>query len=341
MNRISIAFLHPAIKTIDDVRRYIKFDERSIGAEFCLVDDNPDYVIASECIYYDMNLLKRFRELYKLNPITVFFAGEAIAGDLNLFDYIISFDKHWECDDRIGRIPLLTFFGLEDEFLINRSEIKGESKRQFCNFIYSNSNAHPRRDELFYLISKYKSVDSLGRHLNNKSCEVDRFAADWRKGSIDIKSNYRFSISAENAEYRGYTSEKIMTSFLAGSIPIYWGNPLVEEEFNPKAFINANKYNDKELLEIVESVDTCDEIYHEMVNQPWMTDEQLVRFHKDKEKYERFIAGIFVQSKYQAYRKGSGTAPGIYNEFILGKSEPERISRKMLIKMFLKGQKCE
>lgn len=321
MKRVTVSFMHPLAKTIEGVRNLLKVDERKFGFEFQIDNESPDYVFASEHIYYNSAEFDKFIKLYKGNPVTIFLGGEAIAGDLNLFDYTISFDKYNHCEDRTGRIPLLSFFALDEDILNSKSIEVKSNKTGFCNFIYSNANAHPRRDELFYLINKYKKVDSLGRHLNNKSCESDRYSADWRKESIIIKSDYKFSISAENACYRGYTSEKIMTSFLAGSIPIYWGNPLVEEEFNPNAFINANKYDDEELLELIKDVDTNNDLYHEIISQPWMTENQIERYYIEKEEYEHFINNIFSQSKIDAYRRGVGTAPGYYYDFVIRRKE--------------------
>lgn len=316
MKEISVAFLHPFANSLDDIRQLLKIDERKLGFLFRLDNESPDYVFGSEHIYYNLRYWDRFYNLYKRHPITIFLGGEAISGDLNLFDYVISYDKHMNCEDRIGRIPLLSFFALEDAFF-SQQDIHVNKNRKFCNFLYSNGNAHHRRDELFYLINSYKDVDSLGAHLNNRSCTMSRFSPSWRRDSIAIKSEYKFSISAENAQYRGYTSEKIMTSFLARSIPIYWGNPLVEEEFNPKAFINANKLNDQELLKTISVVDNDDDLYEEMVNQPWMTSNQIEQHYYDKEKYELFIKGIFAQEKKDAYRKGSGTALQAYINFMI------------------------
>ena len=41
----------------------------------------------------------------------------------------------------------------------------------------------------------------------------------------------------ENSEGDGYLSEKILDSFQSGTIPIYYGDYMVEEYINPKAYI--------------------------------------------------------------------------------------------------------
>lgn len=181
-------------------------------------------------------------------------------------------------------------------------------RRKFCNFMYSNSNAHYRRDELFYVISKYKRVDSLGKHLNNTGGMSTRNRSDWNRISIKDKSNYRFSIAAENAVFDGYTSEKILTSFQAHSIPIYFGNPSVEDEFNRHSFINTNRYqSEKELLQVIEEIDNNEELWCKMVVEPWRTAEQVIKQNQEYDDYKKFIDHIFEQDLKDAKRVGEGT----------------------------------
>ena len=47
----------------------------------------------------------------------------------------------------------------------------------------------------------------------------------------------------ENSEGDGYISEKIVDSFLAGTIPIYYGDYMVDEYINPKTYILINFYD--------------------------------------------------------------------------------------------------
>ena len=72
--------------------------------------------------------------------------------------------------------------------------------------------------DFFVKLSKYKQVDSGGRTLNNIGGPVE--------DKMEFIKDYRFVISFENAEYPGYTTEKIIQPMFVDSIPIYWGNPL-------------------------------------------------------------------------------------------------------------------
>ena len=46
----------------------------------------------------------------------------------------------------------------------------------------------------------------------------------------------------ENTYAPGYTTEKIMDAFASGCVPIYYGDPLVVQDFNPDSFINAHDF---------------------------------------------------------------------------------------------------
>ena len=141
-----------------------------------------------------------FYEVLNLKPevIRIFWCGEAVYPDLNLFDYAVCFDDF--CGDRtMSR----TYYFLEEiadiDSIKNNINFKKilEQKTKFCNFIYSNPDAHPMRDKIFYTLSKYKKVDSLGVHLKNVDIETSRYLENWREISVDMKKPYKFSIAAK------------------------------------------------------------------------------------------------------------------------------------------------
>jgi alpha(1,3/1,4) fucosyltransferase len=56
---------------------------------------------------------------------------------------------------------------------------------------------------------------------------------------------------------------------LAGSVPIYSGNPRVAEIFNPKAFINVDDFaSDEDAIDYIRTVDNDTALYQSYVNQP-------------------------------------------------------------------------
>ncbi|MFO1515052.1 MAG: glycosyltransferase family 10 [Verrucomicrobiota bacterium] len=146
-------------------------------------------------------------------------------------------------------------------------------KTKFCSFIVSNY--HPRRNrhrvDFFHKLSKHKRVDSGGKVLNNIGGPVP----GWSRGKIEFLRPYKFNIAFENRALPGYTTEKIFEPMLARCLPIYWGDPLINEQFNPCSFLNrADFTTDEALIEKIIELDRDDAKYLEYLRQPY--------FHKDQ-----------------------------------------------------------
>ena len=325
--KIEIYMLHPRVYDSDSLYRYLHIHHReSLPYEFAWNEKDPDYFIASEHIWRNQTFWRKFLKIYHKAKINIYHAGECNAPDLNIFDYAICFDQHLSCDDRVCRTPTRLLFEDKVPDSVNslgagettaRKEL--ERKKEFCNYIYSNNRGHVKRTEIFYKINEYKKVDSLGKYLNNKTVPMKAKSEDgWGaviRESIEIKRNYKFSIAFENASYAGYTSEKILSSLAAHTIPIYWGNPFIAEELNERAFINCHKYKDfDEVLEQIKLIDQNDEMWCQMVSQPWLTLEQERREKEEIKKYYKFLENIFLQPIEYAHRKGEGAFPEIYRQ---------------------------
>ena len=348
MKKKSILFLHGDIfdlnttkDKINYFKNFFKLNESTIN-NFTWNESNPDYLFVSEHLYYGKNSVKvkqKFLELQKTNPITIFVSGECIEPDFNLFDYAIVFDRNLEYSDRVIRIPFFAKFSKSIFEVENTIKTKNEAKKElnrknrFCNFIYSNGNAHYMRDTIFHEINKYKKVDSLGNHLRN----VEKFdpevikIKDWRLQSIKYKEPYKFSIASENASYPGYISEKIMTSFQAHTIPIYFGDPEIAKEFNGKAFINYHNYQSLEkMVDEIKKIDSNDDLWIKMISEPWITKDQ-IKIHKTIEKkYYDFFNRLINSDKKELYRKSEGFHPQNYrnnfeNDIIDLKRENEEL----------------
>lgn len=280
--------------------------------EVTIDDKEPQYVIVQEYFYTNHNVIKDLLNRYN-KAITIFYCGEALLPDFNFFDYAITFDRI-DFGDRVMRIPTLDFFKSSVFFDIDKQRSYDEalvelrSKEYFCNFIYYNSEAHYVRDLIFKELSKYKYVHSLGKHLNNSNLKIGkRTDKNWALSSIEAKRKFKFSIAAENATYRGYTSEKLLTSKQANTIPIYFGNPDVGLDFNTKSFINYSDYDSLEdLIKYVQEVDKNDELYCEIANRPFRNVGQIEQYEYDSHKFKEMFFNIFHQDIKDAKRKGSG-----------------------------------
>lgn len=352
MKKKKIYYIHPRILELNDIKDKMKifYDDVLLGKdfkdfEFVWDEHNPDYLFVSEIIYYSIQQRKArkiFNKLIKNKPITIFFAGECIEPDFNIYDYAIVFDRKLSYGDRVSRIPTMkryypsVYKKSNDINDIDKAIEQLKAKRFFCNFIYSNGNAHEQREKIFQSISKYKFVHSLGRYLNNYQLKDENIVKtqDWRVQSIKIKELFKFSIAAENANYPGYVSEKLLTSFQAHTIPIYWGDPLVAEEFNKKAFIDCNDFDSlSELVKKIEEIDKNDELWLKMIQEPWQTEGQQINEEKEFIEYIKFIENIFKQEKKFAYRRAFGYHPEMYR--LSFKDWYPHVTLKQKLKIFI------
>ena len=237
---------------------------------------NPDYLFFS---IFGQNH-RHYRNCKK-----IFYTGENIAPPMDYCDWAFSFD--YLDDERNFRLPhYLVYDGYYD--LVDKKVDNSLADRKFCNFIVSNPNCNIRND-FFMRLSKYKKVDSSGRFMNNIGKVVD--------DKIDFQSGYKFSLAFENNAYRpehpGYTTKKIMQPMTVNSIPIYWGNPEVGQEFNTESFINWYDFKSPaELVEYIIELDSDNEKYMEKLNQPWFKDNKIPEGFT-KESIEAFIKNIF------------------------------------------------
>ena len=284
-------------KNFDEENNYFtKLLRTKYNIEFSM---DPDFVIHS---VYGYNYLK-----YK--SIRILFTGESNTPDFNLSDYGMGFD--WiTFDDRYLRLPLY-FVRNNSEYYKNclipfNYNIADIKNRKFCNFIYSNGNADKKRADFYHELSKYKFIHSGGKYLNNIGGQIDK--------KIQYQKEFKFSIAFENSSVNGYSTEKILEAKVAGSVPIYWGNPVINKEMNTKAFINCHEYkNFDEVIEFIKHIDNNDTEYLKILNEPLfkkdiydLNDSMVLDFFENifsKNTIQR--NGSFqqkIEKKYQQYR---------------------------------------
>lgn len=251
--------------------------------------DEPDF------LFYSVT----GHEHLKYDCVRIFWTGENLQPDFNICDYAIGFSR-MTFEDRYVRIPLYFFYDWDYELalkkhMITRQEI--ENKKSFCNFIYSNGNASPERVDFYNMLSQYKKIDSGGRFMNNIGKTVEN--------KHNFQSAYRFSIAFENSSTSGYTTEKILQAFSAGTIPIYWGNPNIGEEFNEKAFVNCHSYGSfEEVAARVKEIDRNDELFEEYLKQP-ISGNGVCLPEDPYAEYEAFIVRICRQEPKAAFRRNN------------------------------------
>ena len=89
-------------------------------------------------------------------------------------------------------------------------------------------------------------------------------------GKIQFLKQYKFNIAFENASLPGYTTEKLVEAMAARCLPIYWGNPLIQREFNSKSFLNYFDFQDEDaLIERIIELDESDALYRQCMAEPY------------------------------------------------------------------------
>jgi alpha(1,3/1,4) fucosyltransferase len=227
------------------------------------ITDRPDFLIYSvfgtDYLNYDC--------------IRILYTGENKRPSFDECDYAFSFD--YLDDKRNFRLPL--YLIACDVSLLTKPNPAPETlvKSKFCNMVVSNPLGK-ERTAFFHKLSAYRKVDSGGKYLNNIGGPV----AD----KMQFMKDYKFTLAFENSVYPGYTTEKLVQAMLAHTVAIYWGNPLVNRDFNTKSFINCYDYrNFDEVVARIIEVDNNTELYEEYLRQPYFTDNIPNKF-VDKEK---------------------------------------------------------
>lgn len=99
----------------------------------------------------------------------------------------------------------------------------------------------------------------------------------------------------------GYITEKISDSFIAGAIPIYYGDYVFDEYINPKSFIFIKGIKDmKKKIDYIIRIDNNDELYKNISKENILIDNNFV--YKIEKELKNFLQNIFAQDKLKAYR---------------------------------------
>ena len=264
------------------------------------ISDNPDYLIVSP-------LGPPFSYM-KYDCVRILYTGEPLIPDFNVFDYAIGFDYLTVPDrddyNRYYRFPFC-FYDIErvrryaKGLTLQEAKDALQEKKYFCNFIYSHRSAKGEREEILEILQRYKKVECAGSFLNNMPGGK---VVSYPDGKVAFLRLCKFTIACESISYPGFTTEKIVHPLFAGSIPIYFGNPRANEEFNPDAVILLQI--DSSLDEGIERViqtDQDDEKYIKMLMSPKLISDSYLDNIYDGLK--QFLFHIFDQEREDAYRR--------------------------------------
>ncbi|HVM48067.1 MAG TPA: glycosyltransferase family 10 [Candidatus Acidoferrum sp.] len=260
---------------------FIRLLQRRFDVELA---DCPDFLL-----YFDPN-----QHLHRLhNCVRIHVGTEWYLPDWLECDYALT--PNYLDDPRHLRLPF--YVAWRDGFkpLIRQNEDPERmlaEKTGFCSFVVSTN--HPKKNrkrmEFFQKLSRYKKVDSGGKFLNNIGGPIPW---GWNP-KVEFLRRYKFNLAFENESHEGYTTEKLYDAMLARTVPIYWGNPRVGEEFNPKSFLSYYDHgSDEALIEKIIALDRDDAQYLGYARQPYFHGNQPNEFF-NPERLLDFFERVFT-----------------------------------------------
>lgn len=280
MNKLKLGFT-------DTFGAIENFFTKILSERFDIVRDdaNPDYLIFGDANFGNNNVTYDNK-----NCIKIFYTGENARPWDYRCHFSISFDHH-EFDGKNYRLPLYVIYDYDNHFrdVPNTSNIFRipsdlNVDKKFCSFVVKNGGCE-MRNKWFHKLQEYKPVASGGPLFNNIGYILPR-GEEAVQAKLKFLNSFKFNLCFENSSYPGYATEKLYEALCAKTIPIYWGSPTIEVDFNPKAFLNWHDYgNDKDFFEAIKEIDQNPELYEEMYLQPMFADYQKVNKFFDKDRF--------------------------------------------------------
>ena len=268
---------------------HMEWIKKKLYDKFIIIFDNnnPDYLIYN--IFGNNHTNPKYNNAIKIALYT-----ENKIPDLNEADYALG-HYHINYLDRYFKCSIFLWQKNQDIQKIRENVLKNKIRKKFCAAVISNSI----QSDLFRLkfineLNKYKKIDMAGKYNNNIGRRISN--------KTEFLSSYKFSIAMENSNGDGYVSEKIIDSFRSGTIPIYYGDYMIDEYINPKAYILIKGEKDMyKKIEYIKQIDNNDEIYKSLLKEKVLLDNHIV-IDTEKELKE-FLCHIFEQDKIKAFRK--------------------------------------
>jgi len=255
--------------------------------------DQPDFVIYS-------NPESHLHRLH--NCVKIYFGVESFLPDWTECDYALT--CHYLNDSRHLRLPYYALYGTPEVLLKGRDQPEKilAAKTGFCTFVVSNAGKRKTQERVnfFQRLSRRKRVDSGGRAFNNIGGPIPAGST----AKLDFLRAHKFNLAFENASLPGYTTEKIVEAFWAQTVPVYWGNPRIHEEFNPKSFLNYSDFPDEDtLIERILELDSDNAKYLEVLRQPCFHNNQPNEFYRTERTLDFFEKIFTAKTRPVAQRR--------------------------------------
>ncbi len=269
-------------------KNFLRWIKSKLKDSFIIKFDsnNPDYLIFN--IFGKEHLNKKYKNSVKIAIYT-----ENKIPDFNYADYALG-HAHINYLDRYFKYSIFLWKDYQKINKVREKVLSMPIRSKFCAALITNSKSSDKF-RLYFIneLSKYKKIDMGGNYKNNIGGRI--------QNKLEFLSSYKFSIAMENSNGDGYISEKIIDSFNSGTIPIYYGDYMIDEFINPKSYILVKGIKDiKEKINYIKKIDNNDELYKKILKEKVIIKDNFQNII-DKE-LKLFLKNIFYQNKKKAYR---------------------------------------
>lgn len=273
------------VDTFDGVQQFfMDIITKSIDPNAIVDNVNPDVLIFSDALFGNRN------QFITSARHRIFYTGENsewLGTNLSDYEYDTAFTFDHREDERHIRLPLWmlnihylsTRYGYTLDDLVTRSSpIRSDlSTRKFCGYVQRNPDCFYRNRAFDRISAEVSQIDAGGPHKNNIGYVIPRDDKGILR-KFEWLQNYKFSLAYENSSTPGYATEKILEAYVGKTVPIYWGSPTIEMDFNQAAFINRHAFvTEEDFINEIKRVHSDANRYEEYYSQPLMT-----LYHKAK-----------------------------------------------------------
>ena len=220
---IDTNFAHATYSTDYQLSKFIKWDRTtSNDGDVVFITDNS--MINSD--HVKGKKIGMIMEPKSINP----YIYEWVRLNHNKFHIIFTYDKILvDSCDNVLFYPHCGCWILEEDQIIY-------PKTKLLSIISSNkiqTNGHKLRHNAIALAKDNKiEMGVFGRGYNPINYKLTAL------------KDYAFTIVIENTNFDYYFTEKLIDSFITGTVPIYWGAPSIGKFFNTNGMIIFNDTND-------------------------------------------------------------------------------------------------
>lgn len=164
------------------------------------------------------------------------------------------------------------------------------SSRRPCSSVASGTLG--KRQQFYPMLSNSLEVVHGGAFLKNTNELIKKPGNSDYLEKIQFISKFKTNLCFENDDRAGYVCEKILHSFVAGCVPIYWGPRNVNEDINKDSFVDVSNFeSDEQAIQYIVDLVNDDLALQQFLEQPIFPD-GLIPYHASPEALADFFKGI-------------------------------------------------